>query len=99
MEAAELFVDDVFPLRVTGGRSTRKEANPGGPEPPHHVLARREGDPRCHVVWAPQAPPWSPFLAPPSSWIIGVLRCFSSEYDLRKIGVLTTLFPAEFRLW
>ena len=40
VEAAELFVDDVFRLRVTGGSSTRKGADPGGPGPPHHLLAR-----------------------------------------------------------
>ena len=34
VEAAELFVDDSFCLRVTGGRSTRKGAGPGGPGPP-----------------------------------------------------------------
>ena len=39
-----------------------------------------------------------PFWLPPSSGIIGASGCFLSEYDLRKIGVLTTLFPAEFRL-
>ena len=32
-EAAKLFVDDVIGLRVTGGRSTRKGADPGGPGP------------------------------------------------------------------
>ena len=46
VEAAKLSVDDVLCLRVTGGRSTRKGVDPGGPGPRHHLLARQGVHPR-----------------------------------------------------
>ena len=36
------------------------------------------------------------FGLPPSSGKIGILRCFPGGADLRKYGILTVLFPAEF---
>ena len=68
MEAAELSMDYTLGLRRV---EVRERGCPGGHGPPHHLLARREGHLRHQVVWAPHAPPRSPFWLPPSSRIMG----------------------------